>query len=468
MISVQNVTGGYANQFFIQNVTFEVEKGKLFGIIGPNGSGKTTLLKMLSGVHKVAAGDIFIKGKSLESYSPKELAKVTAVLSQHSEDHFSYSVKETVSLGRYAHQRGWFQTLSDKDEQIVTEAMELTGISRYADEQLQHLSGGERQRVFLAQALAQEPEILLLDEPTNHLDLSFQKDLLDMLQALTKKQGLTVISIFHDLNLAGLYCDQLLLMDDGYLLKNDVPYRVLREEVISSVYDTEIKKQPHPYVPAPQLVLLSEGMQGESNSGKIGSEQLTIEQNQFSLQSPFYLKTISSGESGSGIGWHRSFVNWHTNENQSPIKGTAEMEAYLKAQGFEAGETVGMISAGKPEDASYSLYEGEGFSVFTVVIADVSIEHGINTWIFINGMFSDDVYIQSIITATEAKVKALEQFHDFDMQNDCILIAGTQRGERLTSAARKSPLGKLISQGIYECTTNAMVENIKRINGRFC
>ncbi len=466
MIRVQNVTGGYDNQFLIQNICFEVNKGELLGVIGPNGSGKTTLLKMLSGVHKVAAGDIFIKGKSLESYRPKELAKVIAVLSQHSEDHFSYSVKETVSLGRYAHQKGWFQALTDKDEQIVAEAMELTGISRYADEQLQHLSGGERQRVFLAQALAQEPEILLLDEPTNHLDLSFQKDLLDLLQALTKKQGLTVISIFHDLNLAGLYCNRLLLMDAGKLLKDDVPYGVLREEVISSVYETEIKKQPHPYVPAPQLVLLSEGMQGESSTGKIRAEQLTIEQSQFSLQSSFYLKTISSGVSGSGMGWHRSFVNWQTNE--SPIKCSAEMDDYLKAKGFKAGETVGMISAGKPEDVSYALFEGEGFSVFTVVIADVSIEHGINTWIFINGMFSDEVYIQSIITATEAKVKALEQFQELNMKNECILIAGTQQGETLTSAARISPLGKLISQGIYECTTNAIMKSLKRINGGFC
>ncbi|WP_080848808.1 ABC transporter ATP-binding protein [Cytobacillus gottheilii] len=466
MISVRSVTGGYANQFLVQNISFEVEKGELLGIIGPNGSGKTTLLKMLSGVHKVAAGDIFIKGKSLESFSPKELAKVIAVLSQHSEDHFSYSVKETVSLGRYAHQKGWFQALTDKDEQIVAEAMDLTGISRYADEQLQHLSGGERQRVFLAQALAQEPEILLLDEPTNHLDLSFQKDLLDLLQVLTKKQGLTVISIFHDLNLSGLYCDRLLLMDAGQLLKDDVPYGVLREEVISSVYETEIKKQPHPFVPAPQMVLLSEGMQDERSSRKIGAEHLTIEQGQFSLQSPFYLKTLASGVSGSGIGWNRSFVNWHT--KQSPIKCSAEMEDYIITKGFEAGETIGMISAGKPEDASYALFEGEGFSVFTVVIADVSIEYGINTWIFINGMFSDEVYIQSIITATEAKVKALEQFQEFDLTNESILIAGTQQGETLTSAARISPLGKLISQGIYECTTDAMMKSLKRINGPFC
>ena len=125
---------------------------------------------------------MYIKGKTLQEYTTKQLAQIVAVLSQHSSQSFSYTVKETVSLGRYAHQKGWFQTWEDADEEIVQRVMKQTGISAFQNKNIQQLSGGEKQRVFLAQALAQEPKILLLDEPTNHLDLSYQKELLDLLK----------------------------------------------------------------------------------------------------------------------------------------------------------------------------------------------------------------------------------------------------------------------------------------------
>ena len=209
MLNVQHVSGGYSNESVLKDISFEVKRGELFGILGPNGSGKTTLLKMISGILPITTGEIYIKGKRLQEYSAKQLAQIVAVLSQHSSQSFSYTVKETVSLGRYAHQKGWFQTWSNEDEEIVQRVMNQTGVSAFQNKNIQELSGGEKQRVFLAQALAQEPEILLLDEPTNHLDLSYQKELLDLLKHWTTENGLTVISIFHDLNLAGLYCDRL-------------------------------------------------------------------------------------------------------------------------------------------------------------------------------------------------------------------------------------------------------------------
>lgn len=136
----------------------------------------------------------------------------------------------------------FFLTLTQKDKEIIEAVMKQTGISQYKDQYLNELSGGERQRVCLAQALAQEPKVLLLDEPTNHLDLSYQKELLDYLKLATKESGLTVISIFHDLNLAGLYCDRLLLMEDGKVSIVDHPEEVLREDRISDIYITTIEK----------------------------------------------------------------------------------------------------------------------------------------------------------------------------------------------------------------------------------
>src|SRR3954447_12003404 len=119
MIEIQHLYGGYGNETVLSDVSLNIHKGELFGILGPNGSGKTTLLKIISGVLPFKRGSILLKGHSLQTYSPKQLAKVTAVLSQHTSEAFSYTVKETVSLGRYAHQKGFFKEWSHKDEEMV-------------------------------------------------------------------------------------------------------------------------------------------------------------------------------------------------------------------------------------------------------------------------------------------------------------------------------------------------------------
>ena len=134
ILNVQNLSGGYGNEPVINDVSFQVHKGELFGIIGPNGSGKTTLLKMMSGVQSFTKGSIYVKGEPLKQYSSKQLAKVIAVLSQHSSESFSYSVKETVSLGRYAHQTGFFKEWSKEDEAIVQEVMDWTGVAIFQDQ----------------------------------------------------------------------------------------------------------------------------------------------------------------------------------------------------------------------------------------------------------------------------------------------------------------------------------------------
>ncbi|HAQ07459.1 MAG TPA: ABC transporter ATP-binding protein [Bacillus bacterium] len=487
MLNIEKLTGGYSGDSVIKNVSFQVETGELFGILGPNGSGKTTLLKMLSGILPFSRGNVTLKGRSLKEYTAKELAKIIAVLPQHTSQGFSYTVKETVSLGRYAHQKGWFQSWSEEDEVIVQQVMAQTGVSAFEHLFINELSGGERQRVFLAQALAQEPEILLLDEPTNHLDLSFQKDLLDLLKSWTKERGLTVISIFHDLNLAGLYCDRLLLMENGEINLNDVPNEVLREERIRAVYRTSIQKQPHPKVAAPQLVLLPESLTQETEQLFIDEALLQMSEQFIALKSPIPLKTMSSGVVGSGFGWYSNFVNRHVNKNYNCSDHKKEMIDYLRSNGFEPGETVGMMTAVMLEDVTYELYKEDGFSVFIVVTAGVgnamdaskSGLHSytrtpgtINSWVFISGELTDEAFIQSIMTATEAKVKAM---HDLEVKDrvtgtlatgtstDSILIAATQRGEMLEYAGTITALGKIIGRGVYECTSKAIWKSRKRV-----
>lgn len=485
MLRVQDVSGGYSDESVLKDISFEVQTGELFGILGPNGSGKTTLLKMISGILPIARGDIFIKEKRLQEYNSKQLAQIVAVLSQHSQQSFSYTVKETVSLGRYAHQSGWFQTWGEMDESIVQRVMKQTGIASFQNKSIQELSGGEKQRVFLAQALAQEPEILLLDEPTNHLDLSYQKELLDLLKHWTTETGLTVLSIFHDLNLAGLYCDRLLLLENGSININHIPNEVLREERIRDVYHTEIKKHPHPRVAAPQMVLLPKEKQ-EKKKIQIDERMLRRTNEFIELKAPSHLRTMSSGVIGSGTGWHHTFVNRHVDKDYNCSDHRKEMADFLKEKGFEPSETVGMMTAVILEDVSFKHIEGTGFSVFVLVTAGVgnaidcskSEQHTfdqvpgtINIWIFVNGELTEEAFIQSIMTATEAKAKALHDLSVIDgvtgtiatgTSTDSILIAATQTGELLEYAGTITPLGKLIGKAVYECTAEGIRKSQKR------
>ena len=485
MLSVQQVTGGYTNEAVLENISFEVEKGELFGILGPNGSGKTTLLKMLSGILPIQKGEIQINGKRLQQYKAKQLAKIIAVLSQHSSQSFSYSVKETVSLGRYAHQKGLFQSWGPADEEVVQRVMKQIGVSSFQNKNIQELSGGEKQRVFLAQALAQEPEILLLDEPTNHLDLSYQKELLDFLKQWTSENRLTVISIFHDLNLAGLYCDRLLLLENGRININHIPNEVLREERIRDVYHTDIQKHPHPRVAAPQMALLPK-VKHNVVMFTIDESRLHISKEWIGLTSPMPLRTMSSGVIGSGTGWHQTFVNRHVNKDYRCNDHRSEMALFLKSKGFEPSETVGMMTAVILDDVVYKRYTGTGLSIFVVVTAGVGnaidaskselhsfemIPGTINTWIFVEGELTEEAFIQSIMTATEAKVKAMNDLKVMDevtgtlatgTSTDSILIAATQTGEVLEFAGTITLLGKLISKAVYQCTTEAIQKSSKR------
>ncbi|KKB36030.1 adenosylcobinamide amidohydrolase [Bacillus thermotolerans] len=486
MIQAEHLTGGYGHTDVVRGLSFSVKKGELFGILGPNGSGKTTLLKMISGVVPITEGSLFIKDKQLRDYKPKELAKRVAVLPQISSQSFAYTVKETVSLGRYAHQSGFLPIWKEEDEQAVMKAMRQTGTDRFADVTLDALSGGERQRVFLAQALAQEPEILLLDEPTNHLDLSFQKDLLDLLKRMTTELDLTVVSIFHDLNLASLYCERLLLMEGGELRSLGLPSEVLKEKSIHEVYKTEIHKQPHPEVPKPQMSILPERTVEEEADVTIDHTFMSQNDEFIALESPIVLKTLSAGVIGAGWGWHRSFVNRHVDKNYSHPAYKEDMRNFLRERSFDVNETVGMMTAVHLHTAAYQFMEVEGVSVFTVVTAGVgnavdisrSAEHDrlflpgtINIWVFANGHLSEEAFVQAVMTATEAKVKALvdQGVHDpltgsqaTGTSTDSILIAATQRGKKQEFAGSISPLGQAVGQAVYNCMIRALSSNSRR------
>lgn len=478
MLHVQGLTGGYGKEPIVKNVSFDVQPGEILGILGPNGSGKSTLLKMISGILPKQAGNVEIAGKPAGNYSPKEFARNVAVLPQMHAHAFSHTVRATVELGRYPYQTGLFSSWTAEDEAAVNHAMERTGVARYANTLIESLSGGEQQRVFVAQALAQQAPLLLLDEPTNHLDIAYQQQLLDTVRSLAVDEGKTVVSVFHDVNLAALYCDRLLLMEHGEIAKIGLPQDVVREPIIQSVYNAAVKTQAHPELPKPQMTLLP-AMNGKTRESYIVDEtQFTVTPDSVLFQAPQSLKTVSSAVHNPGTGWYTTFVNRHVDATYDCDDVKTEMEDYLEKRGHHLTDTVGMMTAVQTLHAEIESFADEGVSIVIAVTAgvgnavDVSkarerdIRVGtINTWIIVNGRLSDEAFIQAMITATEAKTRALQTENVLDpltgtqatgTSTDSLLVAATQTGKELPYAGPITPLGKLIGTGVYECTIRAI------------
>lgn len=404
MLQVVNVSGGYPGNRVLDNISFHVNKGEIFGILGPNGSGKTTLLKMISGLLAPETGDIIINGKSLATYSPKELAQMMAVLPQQTSSMFSYTVQETVALGRYPHGKGFFSFYrSSKDNEIIEEAMKSTGVFAFRHKRLDELSGGERQRVFLAQALAQEPEILLLDEPTNHLDLSYQKELLDQLSKWTRERDLTVISIFHDLNIASLYCDRMLLLHEGKMSAVGTVHEVLHEEQILTVYDTEISKFPHPEVSKPQLAILPQTMTKE-NHVEVNENCVKKDGHRIAIHMPQPVKVLAATNGYSGLSWKHKFQFVSKDETNTHLES----------------EEVLTIPVQFPLELQYEQFD----NLFLVVGKEATSAY--HLLVFINGTLTDEGFIRAMITVGEAKMKVLQQY-----TQGSVVIASLQQQRKI-------------------------------------
>lgn len=255
MLKVNQISGGYRNKEIIRNLSFECKRGEIVGIIGPNGCGKTTLFKFLTRLLPLQEGKIFLDEKEISSYSNKAFARKVAVVPQNSTVSFSYSVREIIELGRYAHQKGLFPKLTKEDKQAIHDAMQQTNILELSEESFQELSGGQKQRVMIAQCLAQQSEVLLLDEPTNHLDLTYQKGILELIQQLAKKNNLAVIAILHDINLASLYCDRILLMDHQKNYIFDDTKKAINDKNLSNIFQTNLIEVIHPKTGHKQFLL---------------------------------------------------------------------------------------------------------------------------------------------------------------------------------------------------------------------
>jgi iron complex transport system ATP-binding protein len=244
-LEASQVTFSFNGTPVLDGVDLCLLPGRLLGVIGPNGAGKSTLVRVLSHLLDPVGGSVQLNGQNVARWRPADLARVLAVVPQDRELPSAFTIWETVLMGRTPY-LGWMGKESQLDRDVVRRAMEETGVFHLAHRLVGQLSGGERQRVVVARALAQQPRVLLLDEPTSHLDISHQVETLSLIVRLVREQALAALAIFHDLNLAAQYCDELVLLNLGRIVAQGMPDQVLTPELLQQVYRAEVVVVPHP------------------------------------------------------------------------------------------------------------------------------------------------------------------------------------------------------------------------------
>jgi iron complex transport system ATP-binding protein len=257
MLTAKDLRKSYGNLRVLEGIHLQIKQGECLGIIGPNGSGKSTLVKLLVGEEQPDQGEVILEEKKLSRYSKKERAQKVAVLPQEGMPLVPFTVEEVVRMGRHPYVGRW-PWISEADQTIVEQVMVATGIDRYRGRLVEELSGGERQRVAIAKAMAQEPTLLVLDEPTTFLDIQYQLAILDLLYQWQREKSLTMITVLHDLNLAAQYCDRLLMMKEGKVVKVGLPHEVLQSDLIEEVYGVRPLIVSHPKLNVPQIFLQSQ------------------------------------------------------------------------------------------------------------------------------------------------------------------------------------------------------------------
>jgi iron complex transport system ATP-binding protein len=254
LFEIQHVNYHYGNTRVLHDITFNIEEGEILGIIGPNGSGKSTLIRTMSGLHAPTSGQILLQSKPISSFSHKDLARQITVLEQEGTPPLPFTVEQIVSMGRYP----WLKRFSDlgaHDHEVVESVLKSLNLWDKRSKKVNNLSGGQRQLVSLARAMAQEPRILILDEPTTYLDIGHQILVMEHVRKWHREQRITILMVLHDLNIAGQYCDRLLLLDQGNLITWGQTENVLKVKTLAKVYKTELVKIEHPVSGVPQFLL---------------------------------------------------------------------------------------------------------------------------------------------------------------------------------------------------------------------
>ena len=254
-ITAKNLSHSFGENIVLRNVSFHVPKRDFFIIIGPNGSGKTTLMKIISGILKPQNGELKILNRSIDQYHRKALARTIAFVPQMTFADFPFTVTEIVLMGRSPY-LGMLGLEGENDLEIANQAIAFTGLENLAHRKLDQLSGGEQQRVFIARAICQEPDIILLDEPTASLDLAYQVRIMDLMEKLKTEKGITVVMVSHDVNLAAMYADHLLLLHNGQVMCQGLPDEVITYQTLEAAYGCTLLVDESPLGKSPRVTLV--------------------------------------------------------------------------------------------------------------------------------------------------------------------------------------------------------------------
>jgi iron complex transport system ATP-binding protein len=254
MLSIDSISASYHSQPFLREISFQVKPGQVVALIGPNGAGKTTLIRAISCILPLLSGGVTAFGKDLHRISPPERARLLGVVPQARQLPPSYTVYQTVLIGRTPY-LGWLGQPGTQDLQRTRWALERTALEHLGERRINELSGGEQQLVLLARTLAQDTPILLLDEPTAHLDLHHQSTLLKLVRELAREKDLAILMAIHDLNLVAQHSDKVILMVDGKVESQGTPSEVLTASLLSHAYQVPLQVISHPVYGTP-LVLL--------------------------------------------------------------------------------------------------------------------------------------------------------------------------------------------------------------------
>ncbi|MBE0442339.1 MAG: ABC transporter ATP-binding protein [Psychrobacter sp.] len=253
MLRANQLTISRQGNTLLNNVSCEIDSNQLVALVGHNGSGKSTLIKALAGEMASNSGSINLDERSISDYSSKELARQMAYLPQQLPEAAGFTVRELVMLGRYPHQK-WLQKPTQVDKDKVAEAMRTTQVEAFADRITATLSGGERARVWLAMCLAQDTRYLLLDEPLAALDMHYQLEVIQLIRRLVDEQGLSVVIIVHDINLAAQYADRVIALKKGCICHNGDIKSTMQPDILHNIFNVDMQLLSHPITGQPVAI----------------------------------------------------------------------------------------------------------------------------------------------------------------------------------------------------------------------
>ena len=237
-ISIENTTFSYglSEENLLDGINLNIEKGKFIGILGPNGCGKSTLLKVILKYLNPKEGIIKIENKELKEYTQSELAEILSFVPQKSSLTMPLTVEDVVYMGRVPYMKNKWTGFDREDREKVEKIMQMLKIDKFKNRVIFSLSGGEFQRVLLARALAQNTNIMLLDEPTSALDMNYALEIMKLTSYFVKNESLTAVMVLHDLNLASMYCDSIILLKNGKIAYEGTPKELFRPEILEEIY----------------------------------------------------------------------------------------------------------------------------------------------------------------------------------------------------------------------------------------